>query len=172
MSSAAYACSPVLLDLNVPEFDKSEVSRRVGLLTSAIVRLSRFPAPTPKWGWVDEIESTRERKPTLERRAIRWTLAVALALAAAASYSLVLTVWLPGMDGCGPPGNTTAARIWVIGPFALPCLGALIFVIVGSARRWRRSWLVRGACAVVVLGGMVEFVVFAEVVAGIHHCFA
>jgi hypothetical protein len=120
----------------------------------------------PNLGNVDEVE------PTPERRAFRWTFACALALAAAGSYSLVLTVWLPGMDGCGPRGNTTTASIWWIAPVALPCLGALIFLIVGWARRWRRSSVVWGAVAVVVLGGIVEFAVFAEVVAGVHHCFA
>lgn len=107
-----------------------------------------------------------EPDPELER-GVGW-LALALAVSAAFAYLLVWLL-LPGDDGCGPPGHSTAGRISEIAPFVLPCAAAGVLLAFGSTRRWRVPTLAWGAITLVVISGMLEaFVLFLEI--GVHMC--
>ena len=112
-------------------------------------------------------------RPRTRRRArLSHVLALALMAAAAAVYYLMIAVWLPGPDGCGPSGDTRAAIVWTVAPFVLAGVAALAFVVVGAAREWSRSTLGWGAFAIVCGCGILEFLLFWWVVADVHHCFA
>jgi hypothetical protein len=95
-------------------------------------------------------------------------LTFALAVGAAAAYLLVWRL-LPGDDGCGPPGHSTAGRISEIAPFVLPFAAAGIFLATGLKRAWRVTSLSWGVVTIVVLSGMLEvFVLLTEI--GVHQC--
>jgi hypothetical protein len=100
-------------------------------------------------------------------RAVGW-LAFAFVLGAAAAYLLVWHL-LPGDDGCGPPGHSTAGRVVEVAPFVLPVAAAGILLAFGSKRRWRVGTLAWGAVTIVVIGGMLEvFILLYEI--GVHQC--
>jgi hypothetical protein len=108
----------------------------------------------------------RETDPKLER-GVGW-LAFALAIGAGSAYLLVWLL-LPGDDGCGPPGHSTAGRISEIAPFVFPCAAAGILLAFGSKRRWRVPTLAWGAIMIVVISGMLEVVVLLLEI-GVHMC--
>ena len=100
-------------------------------------------------------------------RAVTW-LTLVLAIGAPAVYLLVWRL-LPGDDGCGPPGHSTAGRILEFAPFGLPFAAAAILLGFAWKRRWRVPTLAWGAVTIVVISGTLEAVVlFLEIAA--HNC--
>lgn len=118
--------------------------------------------------------STMNRSTTKHGHRARWSkvLALGLTVAAATIYYLVIAVWPPGFDGCGPPSHSTDGTIYKIAPFALAGLAALSFVAAGLAQKWTRSTLAWGAVAIVCCSGLLEFLVAFWVIAVVNHCFA
>ena len=116
-----------------------------------------------------EVRTVTDTDPKPESVPRAQAFAMTLTVATVATYYLVIGVWLPGTDGCGPAGNTVAAVIWEVAPFALPCLAATVFLAVGSTRNWRRSALGWGVFTIVFFAGMVEVFVFLFEF-GAHHC--
>jgi hypothetical protein len=112
-----------------------------------------------------KMRTMREIDPQAER-GVGW-LAFALAITAAAAYVLVWYL-LQGDDGCGPPGHSTAGRIFAIAPFVLPFAAAGILLAFGLKRRWRVLPLSWGAITIIVISGMLEVFVLLEI--GVHRC--
>lgn len=97
-------------------------------------------------------------------------LAVALSLGAAAGYFVIWSL-NDGISGCGPPGNSPAARTVDAAPFVLPLAAVVIFLAVGATLRWRPSRLVWGVFIVGVTSGILEALVFGLEFLG-HRCYA
>jgi hypothetical protein len=95
-------------------------------------------------------------------------LVFALAVVTVAAYLLVWRL-LPGDDGCGPPGHSTAGRISEIAPFVIPFLSAGTLFAFGWKRRWRVPTISWGIITILVVGGVLEVVLLLLEI-GIHNC--
>jgi hypothetical protein len=97
-------------------------------------------------------------------------LTLALALGAAAGYLIVWSL-LGGPHGCGPqPGHSPTGRILDAAPFVLPLAAGAIVLAFGATRGWRRSTLVSAVLTIVLIGGVLEVLVFAVEFLG-HRCY-
>jgi len=93
---------------------------------------------------------------------------VLLAGAVAVIYQ-VLTSWLGGPDGCGPPANAPSAPVIEAVPFLLPFLAAWLRVPFGLNRHRRTRAIVFGVLLTIALATIAEAAIFVYNF-GLHHC--